>query len=162
MAAALLIAGCASGGGSGARAEGADWLPGTYLLEARVPQLSRGARDFVEHSAELVIAADGSMTLTSREGFCQDPSPAQVVLDGQRSQRTFLCGNTSRYELRPGAGRPVGELTAEVEDEELVVVCVRYEVRPDGSQVCAQEEERLVLQRNLKRVRLQIAERPQT
>ena len=161
---ALLLAGCASGGGGGAAGaadEGATWVPGTYILEARVPQLSRGARDFIEHSAELVIAPDGGMTLTSREGFCQDPSPTEAVLDGPRRQRTFLCGNTTRYELRPGAGRPLGELTAEVEDEELVVVCVRRERRPDGTEVCVQEEERLVTVRNVKRVRLQVAERPQ-
>jgi hypothetical protein len=158
----LLIAGCASGGGGGAANDAAAWIPGAYLLEARVPQVTRGARSFIEHRAELVIAAGGSMTLTSSEGLCQDPAPAQAVLDEQRRQRTFLCGLTTRYELRPGAGTPRGELTAEVEDEELVVTCVRYERRPDGTQVCVETEERLVVQRNLRRVRLQIAERVRT
>jgi hypothetical protein len=122
-----------------------------------VPQVSRGARSFIEHRAELVVAPDGKVTLTSREGFCQDPNPAQVVLDEQRRQRTFLCGQTTRYELRPGAGVPLGEITAEVEDEELVVRCVRTERRPDGTEVCVQTEERFVLVRNIRRVRLQVS-----
>jgi hypothetical protein len=157
----VLCAACASGGGAAEEAEAATaWVPGAYLLEARLPQNSRGARNFIEHSAELVVAADGTMTLTSREGFCQDPNPAQVVLDQQRSQRTFVCGNTTTYELRPGANVPRGEISGEVEDEELVVTCVRYERRPDGTMVCVQTEERLVTVRNIRTARLQITRRP--
>ena len=159
LIATLLVAGCASGGGAPAEPE--QWVPGAYVLEARVPQVSRGARAFIQHTADLVIAPDGTMTLTSREGLCQDPSRAQVVLDEQRRQRTYVCGST-RYELRPGAGAPRGEITAEVEDEELVIECVRYERRPDGTQVCVETEERLVVQRNLRRVRLSVLERPGT
>ena len=75
---ALLIAGCASGGGGGAAGEadeGANWVPGTYILEARVPQLSRGARNFIEHSAELVIDTTRMSVYALREQIRERVAP---------------------------------------------------------------------------------------
>jgi hypothetical protein len=159
MMAALLIAGCASGGGGGAADEAADWVPGAYVLEGRVPQVASGRADYVEFTAELVIGPDGTLSLTSRDGLCQDPDPAQAVLDAQRRQQTFVCGDV-RYELRPGANAPRGEITATVEDQEVVLQCLRYERRPDGTQVCVETRESIVIQRNLKRARLVVLQRP--
>ena len=73
----------------------------------------------------------------------------------KRRQRTFVCGD-SRYEIRPGAGLPRGDMIAEVEDQTTVSECVRYERRPDGSQVCVEQIQRVVVERNVKRARLRV------
>ena len=155
MIGALLLAGCASGGSGGAAAAdapAANWEPGAYEIEARVPQTAGGRPSFAEHRAELIISGDGTMRLTSNTGgLCQDPPPAETGADAQRGQRSFLCAD-SRYTIRPGAGTPTGEILAEVEDERTVTECVRYEVR-DGVQVCVEQITRIVAERSVKRAR---------
>jgi hypothetical protein len=133
------------------------WEPGEYLLEASVTYGSGSEARVDRHEAELVIAPDTAMTLTSTTGLCQGPPPAQVGQDQALGVRTFVCGE-ARYELRP-AGRTVrGELTASVMETVRETVCVRYTVTPTGDRVCAQTVERTTQRPAMRRARLNVIE----
>ena len=101
-----------SGGGSPEQVAPLSWMPGRYALEATVgTELS--AQDF---SAQLAIAADGSMTLNSSSGLCQAPTPSQVQSDLERGQATFECGDAV-YRLRAASGTVRGNIQASILEE---------------------------------------------
>ena len=153
VAAGVLLGAC--GGGSSAPREPIAWTPGRYSLEASISYQTRNQMQVDRQIAELVIEPDGRMSLIGMTGPCLDPSPAQVQEDEARGRRTFECQD-ARYELRPVAGGVVGQMVAEVTEEFMVTVCVRYEQRPDGTQVCVEEREEVEQRRALKNARLQV------
>ncbi len=134
----LLLAGCASAGGEdpfrprtfGVPAPPLSWPTGQYVLEAtiRYPQDSRHAEytAIERHSAELTIAPNGTMSLSSPFGSCRDPRP-DAAMDRARGTRSFDCG-TATYHLRPGRGTVIGELVATVLEERRVRGrCIQYD-----------------------------------
>jgi hypothetical protein len=150
----LLLAACA--GGSGSSATPVAWTPGRYQLEATISYVSARANRSERRMAELVIEPDGTMRLTDTTGgICQDPSAAQSGADQASGRRTFYCPE-ARYELRPVANSVVGELLAEVTEEIIETVCVRFEVNAAGQRVCVQTEDRITPRQVVKRARLQV------
>ena len=112
-----LFGACASAGG--APAAPVSWQPGRYILEATVTNQEGVTSKRNEYRAELVIGADGAMTMTSPSGACKDNSGQ----DGAPGQKRFQCGEES-YRLRPGVGTVTGEIEVQIAVEAIVTECV--------------------------------------
>ena len=149
----LIVAGACSTTGAPTRGP-AGWPEGRYLLEASVTYGNGGGTQVDRHTAELQIGHDGTMTLDSSSGLCQDPTEMDAASDRSLGRKTFLCGEL-RFELRPGGGGVFGQLVTTVNVQELVSRCVEYKMDATGNRVCARTEEHLESRSELKRVPLQ-------
>lgn len=101
-----------SGGGSPEQVAPVSWMPGRYSLEASVGT-DLSAQEF---SAQLIIAADGAMSLNSSSGICQTPTPSQVQMYRERGQAIFECGDAA-YRLRAAPGTVRGDIRASILEE---------------------------------------------
>ena len=135
------------------------WPSGRYVLEAsvRYEQSRTGILDEL-YLAELSVAIDGSMDLTSSSGICLDPRPAEIQRDEAQGRRTFRCGNAT-YTLRLTAGTISGELAAVVREVHIVRgACIRYSPQANTTRpVCAEYAREHGDRTTTKRFRLRIS-----
>ena len=157
----MAAAACSATGGGPAWADRLlYWPPGQYVLEASV-RYDRATEFAVgtvteEYMADLNIATNGSMILTSSSGSCQDPSPAETRRDESQGRKSFQCGNVTYY-LRPTGGSIGGEILASVPEETRERgPCIRSAPLADDGQRCARYSWTITRRMTNKRARLRV------
>jgi hypothetical protein len=118
------------------------WPTGTYDLLASVTYRSdseTGTRtERMEHRAELTVAPDETLVLTSSSGLCGIQTPDEVQRDVTRGVRTFSCRD-ARYVLRPAGGTVSGSAFITVQEGiRTRGTCEQWEDTPSGGRVCRQ------------------------
>jgi hypothetical protein len=137
--ATCLLCACAGAGRRAAPNGPVAWPPGSYVATAQL-QYTAGsvrpgssARRAVQ--AELAVGTDGSMTLTSGDGSCQE------VATRRADQRDFRCGDTVfRFVIDGETIR--GDATAPVTYwVSAWSRCTRWDTDASGRQQCVRMEE---------------------
>ena len=110
------------------------WPVGQYDLQASVPYTRASpvteTTEFEEYLAELTVAPDGSLTLTSSSGLCREPLRPPRRRDEDIRGQSFQCGDDVLYSLEPGSGTVRGEIRARVvETHRVPRACTRRGVR---------------------------------
>jgi len=157
----MAIAGCSTTGG------GPDWTdrllywpPGQYVLEASI-RYDRATEFAVgtiteEHTADLSIATNGSMILTSSAGSCQDPPPADTRRDESEGRRSFERGDVTYY-LRPTGESIGGEIrTSVLEETRERGPCIRSAPLSDDGLGCSRYSWTIRRRTTNKRARLRV------
>jgi len=150
LALALMLTGCASRGGHEPPRPVQEgpvlWPPGRYLASAQLEytagslRAGSSARKLVQ--AEVWIDPDGTMTLTSGEGSCQEHATDRA------SVRNFACGEATFQLVLEGEaihGTASAPITFWVSGWNR---CTRWAADETGRQTCVRYEEHLAEERS--------------
>ena len=155
----LVASACSASGGPPASGRSpVIWPAGRYDLDASVryneatPLEQWTATE--EYFAQLTVAPDGTLTLTSSAGLCRDPNPARSRTEEPVGGRAFECGDVT-YSLGPEGGTIGGRISARVRESYRVPgPCRQRATGVGGQDICIRPSWRVEYRTSIKTARL--------